>query len=260
MFIFAVIYLYDKKIDHWLMTIADIRRENARALASLAGTRTAFGEKVGMENSQVSQIIGKNPTKDIGNSIARRIEKAFDKQVGWMDVEHASSASDKESASHTPLTGMGISQVRAVYEEEKNPNIARIRKVKLHLSAGIVGFTTDQEEEDGNPIYFRNDWLAARGYKPENLIAIRVKGESMEPNLHAGDTVVINTADTTPKDGDVFAVNYEGEDVVKRLMRDAGTWWLSSDNNDQRRYQKKECNGDMCLLIGKVIHKQSERI
>lgn len=150
--------------------------------------------------------------------------------------------------------------VFAIDDADQNPIVAKIRKVKLRLSAGIIGFSIDAEEEDGNPIFFRKDWLAARGYKAEKLIAIHVKGDSMEPNLHGGDIVVINTADTTPRDGDVFAVNYEGEDVVKRLVRDAGTWWLLSDNSDQRRFGRKECAGDMCLLIGKVIHKQSERI
>lgn len=151
-------------------------------------------------------------------------------------------------------------RVFSVDDDDDNPAVARIRKVKLRLSAGIVGFATEPEHEDENPIYFRRDWLAQRGYRPENLIAIRVKGESMEPKLYDGDTVVINTADAIPKDGEVFAVNYEGEDVVKRLIRDAGKWWLSSDNPDDRRFPKKECAGDMCLIVGRVVHKQSERI
>jgi phage repressor protein C with HTH and peptisase S24 domain len=71
---------------------------------------------------------------------------------------------------------------------------------------------------------------------------------------------VINTADITPADGEVFAVNYEGEAVVKRMVRDAGEWWLSSDNPDQRRYSRKLCAGDACIIIGRIVHKQSERI
>lgn len=150
--------------------------------------------------------------------------------------------------------------VRAIGDENYNPNTSRIRKVELRLSAGINGLSIEQEVEDGNPIYFRNDWLAARGFNPDNLIATGITGPSMEPGLFEGDTVVVNTADTTPKDGEVFAVNYEGECVVKRLVRDAGIWWLCSDNPDQRRFPRKECADDMCVVIGRVIHKQSERI
>ncbi len=48
--------------------------------------------------------------------------------------------------------------------------------------------------------------------------------------------------------------------LIKRLVRDSGTWWLSSDNPDQRKYPRKECAGEVCILVGKIVHKQSERI
>jgi len=81
----------------------------------------------------------------------------------------------------------------------------------------------------------------------------------MEPGLYDGDTVVVNTQSATPKDGTVFAVNYEGEMVIKRLIRDAGQWWLASDNPDQRRYPRKVCD-ENSIIIGEIVHKQSERI
>ena len=82
----------------------------------------------------------------------------------------------------------------------------------------------------------------------------------MEPTLFDDDVVVVNTEDTEPKDGEVFAINYEGEPVIKRLVRDASTWWLSSDNPDQRRYPRKECMDPHCIIVGRVVHRQSERI
>ncbi|MGC8074294.1 S24 family peptidase, partial [Salmonella enterica] len=72
----------------------------------------------------------------------------------------------------------------------------------------------------------------------------------METTLFEGDTVVINTMDKTITDNQVYAVNYEGEDVVKRLVRDNGDWWLTSDNPDQRRYPRKLCRGASCVVIG----------
>lgn len=150
--------------------------------------------------------------------------------------------------------------IKSTDDSEENPLISRIRKVKLKISAGISGFAIDPDYEDGNPIYFRKDWIESRGYRVNNLIAIVVQGQSMEPTLNNGDTVVINTADTTPRDGDVYAINYEGEAIVKRMIRDSGVWWLSSDNQDKSRYPNKQCSGDGCIVIGKVIHKQSEHI
>lgn len=40
-----------------------------------------------MNDSQVSQIIGNNPKKNIGNIIARRIEEEFNLPRGLLDVE-----------------------------------------------------------------------------------------------------------------------------------------------------------------------------
>lgn len=150
--------------------------------------------------------------------------------------------------------------VIGVHDDVDYPGTARIRKVKLRLSAGIAGFSIDPETGDGNPIYFRQDWLDQKGYKADKLLAVGVRGPSMEPTLFEGDIVVINIAECEPRDGDVFAVNYEGEHVIKRLTRNAGKWWLTSDNPDRRRFPDKECLGDSCILIGRVIYKQSERI
>lgn len=140
-----------------------------------------------------------------------------------------------------------------------NEDFPCVRKVSLKLQAGITGFAVESDIEDSAPIVFRREWFARNSYKPEKLIAVRVKGASMEPGLHQDDTVVINTAQTEPIDGAVFAINYEGEAIIKRMVRDAGNWWLSSDNPDQSRYPRKLANGT-AILIGEVVHKQSERI
>lgn len=140
-----------------------------------------------------------------------------------------------------------------------NPDFPAVRRVTFKLSAGASGFAVDYRDEDGAPIVFRRTWLESRGLNAKKLFAVSVANGSMEPGLYDGDTVVVNTDATTPKDGIVFAVNYEGEMVIKRLVRDAGQWWLSSDNPDARRYPRKLCD-EHCVIIGEVVHKQSERI
>ena len=139
-------------------------------------------------------------------------------------------------------------------------HLVEIRKVKLRLSAGIVGISFDQQEIYDEPLLVQRSWVDKNGFIPSKLIAITIKGDSMEPALYEGDTVIINTADCKLNDGETYAVNYEGEAVVKRLVRDLGQWFLSSDNSDQRKYGRKSCNGNACIIIGKVVHKQSDRI
>lgn len=151
----------------------------------------------------------------------------------------------------------GAMRVRAV--DEDDPSLTRIPKVKLRLSAGISGFEIEPERYDGSTTTVPTEWMERNGYSRDKLIAIRVRGESMEPTFYEDDLVVINTADTRLMDGAVFAVNYEGEPVVKRLTRDAGQWWLTSDNADQRKFHRKSCQGGACIIIGRVVRKESER-
>jgi len=142
---------------------------------------------------------------------------------------------------------------------ENNPDFPSIRRVKFKLSAGASGFAVEYRGELGPPLTFAKEWYEKHGYKPDDLFATQVANGSMEPGLYDGDTVVVNTAQTEPKDGRVFAVNYEGELVIKRLIRDDGEWWLSSDNPDQRRYPRKRCHEGV-HMVGQIIHKQSERL
>lgn len=155
-----------------------------------------------------------------------------------------------------PIPGQGVVAVVDVGD----PGFYQIPKVSLQLSAGLTGFSTVPEIYDGATLSVPRNWVDRNGFIPSRLIALKVKGESMEPGLFDGDQVVVNTADTKIVDGAVYAVNYEGEAVIKRMVRDAGQWWLSSDNPDQRRFHRKSCRGAECIMIGRVIKKESERL
>ena len=145
-------------------------------------------------------------------------------------------------------------------ELENNPDYPAIRRVKLKANAGVSGYSVDyDEDDDGPPIVFRADWFKLKGFTPAKLIAVRVIGNSMRPKYSEGDVVVVNRENITPKDGLVYAVMYEGEFAIKRMIRDSGEWWLSSDNPDQRRYPRKACN-EHTTVVGKVVYHQTDNV
>jgi phage repressor protein C with HTH and peptisase S24 domain len=171
----------------------------------------------------------------------------------WL-AEGKGPMSDDDSPNEAPGT------MRTYVAGKRDAAYVQIPMVTLQLQAGVTGYQTEPDRRDGGTLGVRRDWVERSGFRPESLIAITVRGDSMETALYNGDLVVINTADRKPVDGIVFAVNYEGEAVVKRLSRDAGEWWLRSDNVDQRKYHKKLCKGDACIIIGRIVRKESDRI
>ena len=102
----------------------------------------------------------------------------------------------------TTLPGLagpvGLPNALRVVAEGDDDAFVPIPMVKLRLSAGITGYQTEPEARDGGTLGMRRTWLERNQYSPSHLIAIYVKGESMEPSLYAGDIVVINTLDTKP--------------------------------------------------------------
>lgn len=187
-------------------------------------------------------------------AIAKVTGKSLPLQIVNAMQGGAAALSDEDLQKLLP----GAMRVRVV--EDSDPSLTQIPKVKLRLSAGISGFEIEPERYDGSTTTVPTDWMERHGYSRDKLIAIRVRGESMEPTLYEDDLVVINTADKQLVDSYVYAINYEGEPVVKRLERDGGQWWLKSDNQDQRKYGRKMCRGDACIIIGRVVRKESERL
>lgn len=142
--------------------------------------------------------------------------------------------------------------------DDGDATFVHIPKVRLLVSAGVSGFGVEPEPYDGGTAPVPAEWLRRRQLRPERLIAIRVRGQSMEPTFHEGDTVIINRDDAKPLDGAVFVVNYEGEDVIKRLVRDAGDWWLVSDNPNKQNFSRKLCKGADCIILGRVVRSERE--
>jgi phage repressor protein C with HTH and peptisase S24 domain len=224
-----------------------------RDLPDLEGERgqTGLVKASGASKSVVNQwLTGKIKSMDI------RYALNIERELGF---SHIWLMTGEGEPRHAPLHGIrGAMPVRAAANDDAD--FVQIQMVKLRLSAGITGFQAEPEQRDGGTLGLRRSWVERHQLRPEHLIAILVKGESMEPSLYEDDIVIINTLDTKPVDGAVYAFNYEGEAVVKRLVRDAGQWWLTSDNPDQRRYHRKLCKGAECLLIGRVVRKESDRI
>lgn len=227
-----------------------LRLRQAREAKGL--NKTAFARLVEVSNPTVTdweKAVENGGIKEIAGPRLTKICTVLDTSPNWL-LYGEDTAQALEAA--------GARQVFVA--DNDHPDFIQIPMVQLRLSAGVTGFQTEPDRRQGSTLGMRRNWIERAGLNPASLIAIQVKGDSMEPSLYEDDIVVLNTADKRPVDGAVFAVNYEGEAVVKRFARDAGDWWLTSDSPDQRKHHRKVCRGDACIIIGRVVRKESDRI
>lgn len=138
-------------------------------------------------------------------------------------------------------------------------NVQAISRIRLRLHDGSRQISIDTDEDDTSPIALSKVWLESRELDARRLLAMRVGAVGMEPSLQEGDTVIVSSVHTEPLDGSVYAVNYEGELVFRRLVRDGGLWWLYADNTDQARFPRKTFD-DRAVLIGRVVHRLTDHI
>lgn len=206
---------------------------------------------------------GKTTTIEGANAFS--VAKFFGVNAEWVQTGNGKKYPETTNKNINKTENNEINDIS--YQSKNNDPIdpgERYLPIKMgsfKLQAGFIGFVIEWlDDEENEPIYFKAEWLRKKGYRQENLVAAKVQGDSMIPSLYHGDTVIVNTAEKNPKDGKVFAINYEGELLIKRMIRDNGQWWIVSDNSDKTRYPKKLCTNDICIVIGMIVHKQSNEI
>lgn len=175
----------------------DIRRENARLLMKEAGGNESFAMKIGKDPAYTSQLVGKNPRRNIGVTMARHIEECFARPSGWLDTPHAGvlganvmPASIGPALKAVPL----INYVQAAMCDVMVP---------LAIAEGWRGVTTDA---DVSHLAF----------------ALEITGDSMEPLFSEGDRVVIDPH-VSPQPGDFVVGRNKGEEAIFRKYRPRGT-------------------------------------
>lgn len=275
LFIFPIIYLNDKKSDHCLMTIAEIRLANARTLASTMKKQADFGALLDMDASQVSQIIGRNPTKDIGNSIARRIEAAFNKPVGWMDVIHTGFRNglpgefpppddsdvvreEFQSVPDRRNSPRRVGDFSVLSADETDKESGQIEYWDARGSCG-GGFLNYDQLPKGHLIK-EKPFFQRFNLKPENAIAVYADGDSMADFIVDGDIVIFDRSKQSPVSGEIFLIEHPDGLRIKTLRRGIdGSWVLESRNPDKRRFPDERIppdNAELLKIHGQFIYRQ----
>lgn len=128
----------------------------------------------------------------------------------------------------------------------------RLRNAKVAAGSPAVN---DYDNVVGG-LKFLSRSLRSRGLSVTTLEVIFAQGDSMSPRIFSGDVVMVDTSQTVPKHGRVFAFTLDGEgEIVKRLQRTEGGWQLVSDNNAGGDNPPIPVRADWrgCRIIGRVV-------
>ncbi|UCH22081.1 MAG: helix-turn-helix transcriptional regulator, partial [Deltaproteobacteria bacterium] len=124
-------------------------------------------------------------------------------------------------------TGRGHTYVRSADDIETE--FMNIPKVKARLSAGGGSFEVGSEIE--GYYAFQQDWLRKKG-EPKRMVLMDIFGNSMEPELKDGDTVLIDESQKGIIAGALYAVGVDDTIMVKRVEKHPNKLVLSSDNHN----------------------------
>lgn len=111
-------------------------------------------------------------------------------------------------------------------------DVAGARPVDVvELAAAAGGGTEAASEEVVGRLWFRRDWLDRRGIDPARCAVIGVTGESMEPALPDGCSILVDRARTRRRRGRVYVLRTGDGLIAKRAGKDdGGGWLLESDH------------------------------
>ena len=213
-------------------------------------------EEIGLTQADLAKKSGIKSQATIGmletgirksSSYMPKIAKALGVSYEWL-------TEGKGEVENTPL-----SNVIAHHLDDPLPEgLVLIPEYKVSFSAG--NGSINYEIEEASPKIYEIAWFAREGFNHKNAKRFRVTGNSMEPTLYQGDSVLVNMAENSFDqiiEGAIYALRYSSELRVKRIFRKLdGSLVLHSDNP---MYKQEELPPEMVnehiTIIGRVRDK-----
>ncbi|WP_368166050.1 XRE family transcriptional regulator [Aeromonas sp. R9-1] len=200
-----------------------------------------FAESVGMSESGMRKYFppfNSLPTIDKVVRIARAYRVTLDWLVYGQGPKFPDSAQVPEVCIH-----------KADFDEE----YALVPGYHLQVSAGQG--STWNGEDIRRHLAFRRKWLAFRGLDPSHLAVVFAKGDSMEPTINSGDSILVDMSRQQVEDGAIFVLRLGDELYAKRLQKNFdGGITIISDNRIEYPMQVVPASQlDQVQVIGKVV-------
>ena len=185
-----------------------IFRENVRKLIDTSGLSVAeFSERIEEKSSRVNDVLNgkQRPPFDM----IEKILSVFQVDANWL------------------ITG----KENFAFSENISDDYEYIPFYDVEVSAGY-GTDAYGAVRPKHYLAFRKDWLRSRGLYPKDLNCVQAYGDSMEPTISSGDTLLVDTSRNIPRDGHIYVIRSADTLWVKRIQRQIGNSLLLISDND----------------------------
>lgn len=229
-----------------------------------------LAQQIGSIPERLTEIIGDDSIRDLARKvgISEGALRTFIKGRTPKLIDIIKIAKAKGVSWVWLSTGEGNKYLKesAEAEEAENVNESTVTyKINDFLEeyALIDGFHTQvsaghgaiwDNEQVRRKLAFRAKWLRYRGLKPENLRVVFAKGDSMEPTIHSGDSILVDITATSLSDGSIFVVRIGDELFAKRVqLHIEGGVTIISDNKEYKDQMIHPAFLDKLAVVGKVV-------
>lgn len=226
------------RIANLLSLIASKAANSQKDFANIADTSPAYLSQI------INGTVGKNgKPAAVGNSLARKIEKAFSLDHGWMDVIHRSDFSENSFDKSKKLdNNIDLSNKIDIIGRR----IPVISWVAAGAFSGVDTVICDAEIDE---------WLPPNEDCGRNGYGLIIVGSSMSPHFIPADRIYVNpdiqTFDLKTNDLVIVSCAGDTEATFKRLIIEGSNQYLQPLNPDWPEQIIQLSEG--CRLVGRVV-------
>ncbi|WP_288079003.1 S24 family peptidase [Pseudomonas sp.] len=192
------------------------------------GAKAAFAKTIDVQPDYLSRCLyppGKKGGKNIGEDVARRIEKVYKLAEHSLDKPRLAEA---ESVETIDIEGLPPALAQKIRSYRPLVSIERFD------IAGSMGPGTEPPEMN---MVVENMSLDASWVrqnltytKVENLKLISGRGDSMAPTIRSGDAVIVDAGVTSVESDAIYCFLMRGQMQIKRIQRGLDGLRIISDN------------------------------
>ena len=224
------------RLDHKMIgkRLAEVRKRAGLTQVDLA---VAMGDRY---NGPMISMVENNHSAflmDGAVNAARELNVSLDYLAGLTDDPTPASQRERSRTrgkkfDDSPMPAHAIDDPKAAYET--GGDVLSVRPVEVNEVAAMAGGGAEVFDETVvGRLWFRNDWLDRHAIDPTQCNVITVRGESMEPTLPNGCSILVDRSQNRRRrrEDRIYVMRTNDGLVVKRAHRDKnGRWQLVSDH------------------------------